>query len=211
MARKEKKFHYLYKITNTKSGKYYIGMHSTDNMEDGYFGSGRLIRNSIGRHGKEAHGKEILEYFDDRESLRQKEIDMVNEDLLRDPMCMNLMRGGDGGYISAENQRARSIGGGNAFSQMLKSNSEALEKLRQQSRLNISNANYPGRDYNTFSGKTHTEEAKRSIGIKNSINQKGEKNSQFGTRWINNGNVNKKIKSEDLDNYLNNGWSTGRV
>jgi hypothetical protein len=211
MARKEKQFHYLYKIANTKNGKYYIGMHSTDNIEDGYLGSGRLIRNSIRSHGKDAHTKEILEYFDDRESLRKKEIDTVNDDLLSDPMCMNLMIGGDGGYISVENQRARSIGGGKAFAKMLKCNPEALEKLRQQSRLNINNANYPGRDYNTFEGKSHTEEAKRSIGIKNSINQKGEKNSQFGTRWINNGNVNKKIKSEDLDNYLNNGWSTGRV
>ncbi len=32
-----RKFHYIYKITRIDgSGKYYIGMHSTDDLEDGY-------------------------------------------------------------------------------------------------------------------------------------------------------------------------------
>lgn len=34
-----RKFHYIYKITRTDgSGKYYIGMHSTDDLEDGISG-----------------------------------------------------------------------------------------------------------------------------------------------------------------------------
>lgn len=31
----ERKFHYIYKITRF-DGKYYIGMHSTDDLDDGY-------------------------------------------------------------------------------------------------------------------------------------------------------------------------------
>jgi len=212
MARKEKKFHYLYRIVNIKNGKYYIGMHSTDNLDDGYMGGGKRITNSVRKHGKDKHTKEILEYFDDRESLRQKEIEIVNENLLKDPMCMNLMMGGDGGYISVENQRARSIGGGKAFAKRLSEDGDLKDKHLKKWGEILKKAHSEGKfNYNTFSGKSHTEEAKRSMGIKNSINQKGEKNSQFGTRWINNGNVNKKIKSEDLANYINNGWSTGRV
>ena len=38
----------------------------------------------------------------------------------------------------------------------------------------------------------------------------GEKNSQFGTLWITKDGLNKKIKKEELENYLNDGWIKGR-
>ena len=40
--------------------------------------------------------------------------------------------------------------------------------------------------------------------------QQGEKNSQFGTCWIHNNNENKKIKKEQLKEYISNGWIKGR-
>ena len=41
----KRKYHYIYKVTRD-DGKYYIGMHSTNELEDGYFGSGKLITRS---------------------------------------------------------------------------------------------------------------------------------------------------------------------
>lgn len=36
-------------------------------------------------------------------------------------------------------------------------------------------------------------------------------NSQYGTLWINNKSVNKKIKKENLQEYINAGWFLGRL
>ena len=41
--------------------------------------------------------------------------------------------------------------------------------------------------------------------------QKGEKNSSYGTVWITNGCINKKIQLVDLDSFLLEGWRKGRV
>ena len=91
-----RKYHYIYKITRD-DGKYYIGRHSTDDISDGYFGSGQRLWKSIKKHGKEKHTKEILEYLPDLIELKKREAELVDCQTLNDPLCMNLTRGGDGG------------------------------------------------------------------------------------------------------------------
>jgi len=55
-------------ITN----RYYIGIHSTIKLDDGYIGSGVRLLRSIRKHGKENHIKEILEFFTSREETEKK-------------------------------------------------------------------------------------------------------------------------------------------
>lgn len=120
MPRKRKKYHVIYKTTCKVNEKYYVGMHSTDDLNDGYLGSGKRLWNAIRKHGKENFEVEILEFFDNRKDLIDREIEMVNEDMLQDPMCMNLMQGGKGGYVSIEHYKKTSKIGGNIHSEKLK-------------------------------------------------------------------------------------------
>ena len=43
------------------------------------------------------------------------------------------------------------------------------------------------------------------------VKQKGELNSQFGTCWINNGIENKKVVKNDVDKWIDLGYTKGRV
>jgi hypothetical protein len=78
-------------------------MHSTDNLEDGYFGSGVWLNHSIKKYGKENFKKEILEFLPKRNVLEKRERIIINEDILKDLSCMNLMRGGYGGDTFTKN------------------------------------------------------------------------------------------------------------
>ena len=51
MGRKQKKYHFIYKTTNLINDKFYIGMHSTDDLNDKYIGSGKRLWYSINKYG----------------------------------------------------------------------------------------------------------------------------------------------------------------
>ena len=72
MPRKQYTLHYIYKTTNLLNGKYYIGMHSTFNINDGYLGSGKRLWYSINKYGKQNHKIEIIEFCDNRDELKKK-------------------------------------------------------------------------------------------------------------------------------------------
>ena len=55
MSHLQKKYHFIYKTTDTRNGNFYIGMHSTKNLNDGYIGSGTRLKHLIYKHGKEIY------------------------------------------------------------------------------------------------------------------------------------------------------------
>jgi len=99
--------HLLYKTTCLVTGKFYVGMHSTENIDDGYLGSGVVLHRSINKHGKAQHVREILEELSSREALIQREIAVVTEELLKNPFCLNKKLGGHGGFdhLTIEHRR----------------------------------------------------------------------------------------------------------
>jgi len=216
MPRKQYLYHYIYKTTCKVTNRYYIGMHSTSNLEDNYFGSGKRLWNSIRKHGLENHTKEILEFLEDRNALKAREKEIVNEELLKDIQCMNLKEGGEGGFCSKEHQLKASYAGQIAYSEQLKTDAIAKEKWVEGQRLKwknfpeekrnaqLSNLDWTGR-HHSIEGKKHISEALKKA-------QKGDKNSQFGNKWIFNEELSKSIsiKQDLLEDYLQKGWKIGR-
>lgn len=92
-----KTYNYVYKITNNLNGKIYIGKHSTDNLEDGYMGSGVALKLAIKKYGESSFTKNIICYCETEEELNEKEIYYISEYMSNiTSVGYNLTCGGDG-------------------------------------------------------------------------------------------------------------------
>ncbi|AKF12739.1 putative GIY-YIG family Seg-like homing endonuclease [Sinorhizobium phage phiM7] len=77
--------HFTYRTTLEGSARFYVGRHSTDNLDDGYFGSGKWVR-SI--KDKSKLKREILEFATDIDELKLKEAALIAS-VIHDDYCMN--------------------------------------------------------------------------------------------------------------------------
>lgn len=176
MPRKQKKYHYIYKTTCQITGKFYIGMHSTDSLEDGYLGSGKILGYSVAKHGAENHKKEILEHCTSREALKLREAAIVNEELMQDPLNINLKYGGEGGWDHLNSAKAIEKRRP-TFSKWAAAGHEAQRKLlredagyrakRMPKMLKACAAAFAAmritHPNGTFAGKQHSEETKQKM------------------------------------------------
>lgn len=92
--------HIVYCTTHVVTGRYYIGVHSTTDLEDGYRGSGVLISKLLAKHPRNDFTCNIIRAFYDRESAEELEAMLVQDWLLdkhQFPLVMNLCPGGRGG------------------------------------------------------------------------------------------------------------------
>ena len=217
MARAERKHHYIYKITYKVTNRFYIGMHSTDNMDDGYFGSGKRLWFSINYHGKENHEKEILEFCSTRAELKKREKEIVTKELLQEDLCMNLVVGGEGGGFVDEDhlkrfQSAGTKAGNLAYIEKVNTDKKFQKFLSNRFTSVMLKKHREGKvKYDTFTGKKHSEDTKKLMSQIKKTQGLGNANSQYGTCWITRDGENKKIKKEELDSYVNNGWIKGRT
>lgn len=106
-----KTYYTVYKTTNLINQKIYIGVHKTTNLNDGYYGSGTTLKNSIIKYGINNFNKEILFNFDNSEEMFAKEKELVTKEFIKETSNYNMKEGGTGGfdYIN-ENLECPNIG-----------------------------------------------------------------------------------------------------
>jgi group I intron endonuclease len=209
-------YYTIYKVTNIVTGKIYIGSHKTKDINDSYMGSGKYLKYSQAKHGIENFEKEILHVFDTPELMYAKEAELVNEEFIAEENTYNLKVGGFGGfdYLNREGYdnpahthkhmnkmkliRTKLYPNGTLYGK----NHSAKTKAQMSVTKKLLNNQH-------FLGMTHTDATKAKMSNSKRVTSKGERNSQYGTRWIHSTELktSKKISKEDT---IPEGWNVGR-
>lgn len=71
------------------SSKFYIGRHATDKLNDGYYGSGKIIKDYLKTHDLAEFNREILFHAFDIESMKRVEAELIAEHYDH-PSCINV-------------------------------------------------------------------------------------------------------------------------
>lgn len=196
-------YHTVYKITNLVNNKIYIGVHKTENLDDGYMGSGKIIKLAIEKYGIEHFIKEIIHVFFTSEEAYEMESKLVTEDFISSEDTYNIQVGGTGGWehiipgkYQLSKETRKQIGNklkGRTFS------IESRDKMSNARKKYIaSGAKLP----KGMMGKSHSEETKNKMSEKAS----GKNNPNFGKMCITNGVNNRQISKDEA---IPVGWQKG--
>lgn len=214
-------YYYLYQITNNLNGNIYVGVHATDNLDDGYMGSGKRLNTAKKKYGKENFTKEILQFFDNSDEMFLREAEIVNIEFVSRRDTYNIKEGGLGNSShdsltlwKNEEYRNKVISKSlskfwndpehKAKLQKIYQSDSYKEKLRAATKIS---SNYPDKILKTsISSKERWSDPdyKENMSIKTQTFMKG-------TKVVHHNELkqNKKVKMDDLDQYLNDGWVLG--
>jgi hypothetical protein len=199
--------HFIYKTTHA-NGKYYIGRHSTENIDDGYLGSGKWISQV---KNKETLTREILEFVNTFDELVYAETKYLTEHFGK-PNCMNMSNAstgwatGDANPMNKEEVKAKFQGDNH----WLRKNPERKSEFREQQMKKVIAGTH------IFIGESNPNKDGRNAklayerGTHNSItNNPSTVNANRGTHhWQNGkspnyeGKLNKKLIEEGRHNFL---------
>lgn len=208
-------FHIVYKTINKLNGMFYVGKHSTENLNDLYLGSGTRINHAIKKYGRENFVKEILFVFETESDALLMESKIISDLKIPNPQCYNVCPIGSG-------QKQKGIPLSEKTRQKIIDNNGMRGKTHSAEAKAKISATHKGKT-NWHKGKIRSEETRKKIsegrtGIKFTDQHRknialggmGEKNSNYGKCWITKDGINKKIKKEEIDFYIEIGYSKGR-
>jgi len=90
-------YHLVYLTTNLTNGKIYVGVHSTEVLEDEYLGSGRDVCKAVKKYGKENFKRDILYFCLTDKDAYLIESQIVDVWFVKRKDTYNLTLGGFGG------------------------------------------------------------------------------------------------------------------
>jgi hypothetical protein len=215
---------HLYKVTNLLTNEYYVGKHNgLDQSVKGknklYWGSGNRITNSIKKYGEENFKYEILCYGSS-EYIFEVEKKYITDQLIKeDKLCLNLKAGGEGNknhrQETIEKLRNRVITeetkmklveshlGQIPWNKGKKMSPEYCEKLKETS--------YWKNKAGVMTGKIHNEKTKEKMCLAWQKRKKEKRGLTSGYTFINNKLQTKLVSPEQLQQFLDMGWTKGMI
>lgn len=197
-------FGYVYMVTNKIDGKQYIGQRSSSTVDESYFGSGRYIRKALKKYGKENFDREILEWCETREQLNEREqyyIDLY--DAVNSDDFYNLNRGGEGFQkgmrFSEEHKQAIS----DAVSRE-KNHNYGKAPNKNQERALEEGRHLPA----SPKLKQMLSEYRKNVEVSSETRRKLSESS-IGRHYITKDGINKRVYSDEIPKYLEEGWRLG--
>lgn len=165
-----KKYYYTYKITllvGEQKDHYYYGKHSTNNLDDNYRGSGRILVHYYRKYGhieNKTYKKEILQFFKNDEELNEAERNLIGELYKTDPLCLNLKQGG--GYDDNTSYNISKAKNNIIMDDLWKKHISIGTKRGMDNPETRKKCSENAKRTKNFKGHNHTEESKEIIRIK---------------------------------------------
>jgi len=227
------KYFYFYKITNNINNHFYYGIHSTENLNDGYMGSGKRLHYAYNKYGIENFSKEIIKFFNSEEEAFEYESEIVNENLIKNPNCYNITNGGHGSWSHTKGKITVKDKDGNCFDVtkddprylsgelifIHKGTTTVKDKDGNCFRINIDDPRYISGELISVNKdipkkKTSIEKMKKSLKEYYKTHKwhglSGENHPYYGLIWIKKEEKCIRINKEELNKYLLDGWELGR-
>lgn len=206
-------FGYIYKTTNIKNGKVYIGKRQKSHFDESYWGSGTYLKRVIKKYGVEVFKREILCWCKSHAEMCDKEKYFIKQYDSTNKKCgYNITHGGDGttGAKHTREWKLKHSGSGNGRygKEVSSTTREKIGKANKGRNAGVKNpkkgrpgvkkpTNFGEKIRKANIGKTIPEETRKKISdaIKNS-------------RWCNNGIINIKISAQES---LPEGFQYGQI
>lgn len=194
----------VYETTNLVNGRKYIGCHKTNDIDDGYLGSGTLIKRAIKKHGEHNFSRKDLFIFDNEQEMFDKEKELITQEILDDTNYYNVNSGGNGGFSHIHRDMDK-------YREMFSRRSDDWEHWSKKdperhSKVMSKNATKAAKTIRQRMGEEAYREMMRNYSLQQKgVSKKGARGAK-GSKWITNG-VNKKRVPKYY--VLENGWWYG--
>lgn len=229
----EKKYNFVYETVNLINGNKYRGVHHTNNLNDGYIGSGTLLCKAINKYGKDNFECYPLVFTNTWEEALEFERVLVDEEWIKRDDTYNIILGG-GKFVGWVDTPEHKENLKNSWNEERKIKASETQKNAQKKYWSTEEGKKTAKHHSDVMKEFFTTEKGKENAKKHSVFMseflkghevseetrqrlsealKGHKghNQNKGRKYINNGTVVKSVLLENLDDFLNDGWVLGPI